>query len=185
MSNRAAILYRGTVRAGAKGEMLTAGNTGRLTACPASGLAARRCNPASSGSQTQRGNRALPQSRTGRAARTRSCRTPVRRAWVRPRGIEPPRPRGHRLLKPARLPVPPRAHESPQQVSNLPPAAYEAAALPDELWRHQLGNLDSNQDERVRLPVQSRACCQLHHSPSLIRAILPAAPCESGGSSRR
>ena len=28
-----------------------------------------------------------------------------------------------------------------------------------------LGNLDSNQDERVRLPVQSRACCQLHHSP--------------------
>jgi hypothetical protein len=29
-----------------------------------------------------------------------------------------------------------------------------------------LGNQDSNLDERVRLPDQSRACCRLHHSPS-------------------
>jgi hypothetical protein len=36
--------------------------------------------------------------------------------------------------------------ESLQQVSNLPPAAYGAAALPDELWRHGLPGKDSNLD---------------------------------------
>ena len=54
----------------------------------------------------------------------------------------------------SRHPVPTRA----TRLTRAGPQPCAAASL---------GNLDSNQDKRGRLPVQSRACCQLHHSPSL------------------
>jgi hypothetical protein len=57
---------------------------------------------------------------------------------------------------PSRHPVPTRAF----RCTRAEPQPCAAA------W---LGNLDSNQDKRVRLPVQSRACCQLHHSPLVRR----------------
>jgi hypothetical protein len=48
-------------------------------------------------------------------------------------------------------------------------AACLTRAGPQPCAAASLGNLDSNQDKRGRLPVQSRACCQLHHSPSRAR----------------
>src|SRR5579872_6046822 len=53
---------------------------------------------------------------------------------VRKEGVEPPRPRGHRILSPARLPVPPLPHGPPKD-STLTPycrrrTRFEAAKAP-------------------------------------------------------
>src|SRR5205823_2390498 len=44
---------------------------------------------------------------------------PIDRNLVRKGGVEPPRPCGHRILSPARLPIPPLPHERVQTLASL------------------------------------------------------------------
>jgi hypothetical protein len=81
----------------------------------------------------------------------------AKEAWCAREELNLHGPCGPRGPQPRASTVPPRAHASLQQVSNLLPAAYGAAALPDELWRHSWR-------PRARtwtFLIQGQACCRI------------------------
>jgi hypothetical protein len=83
-------------------------------------------------------------------------------AWVRPEGLEPPRPCGHSALNAARLPVPPRAHAAPDRGLEPRFPDPESGGLPITPIGIVLTLQDSNLDDQG----QNLAGCRLPQASS-------------------